>query len=49
VVRSRDQVSGIPREDRRARAKTLKHLFELFRDTDPEREIRRLKSEDTGF
>jgi hypothetical protein len=49
VLRHRASLIGVPPESRQERVRLLKRLFELFEGTDPEEEIRRLKSEDEGF
>ncbi len=49
LIRQRDAEVGVPRERRRARARALRRLFELFEGNDPAVETRRLKAEDAGF
>jgi len=49
VVRHRDAVTGVTREAREERTRALHRLFELFKQNDPEEEVRRLKAEDEGF
>lgn len=49
VLVQRDAAIGVTAEMKRGRKKVLERLFELFEDSDPEGEIRRLKSEDAGF
>lgn len=49
VVVYRDQLAGISPAARQRRRRTLTQLFELFADTDPAAEVRRLKNEDGGF
>lgn len=49
LIRQRDAELGAPRGRRRERARTLRRLFDLFADNDPQAEVRRLKAEDAGF
>lgn len=49
LIAQRDSVTGLTRQDRQQRVKTLKRLFEMFEGNDPAEEVRRLKTEDQGF
>ena len=49
IVRYREIKDGVPPAARRKRVKTLHRLFKLFEGHDAEAEVRRLKSEDSGF
>lgn len=49
VIRQRDLVVGLPAERLAQRQRALRRAFELFEGNDPAAEVRRLKSQDTGF
>ena len=49
LIAQRDSVTGVPKEMRQQRVKTLKRLFDLFEGNDAVAEVRRLKAEDQGF
>jgi hypothetical protein len=42
-------VLGVPAESVEQRKRVLTRLLDLFEDSDPEAEVRRLKDEDAGF
>lgn len=48
VQSHRDAVVGVSAEERKRRRQVLERLFVLFDGTDPEAEVRRLKTEDAG-
>ncbi len=49
VVRHRDAILGVPAVSIEQRQRVLARLFDLFEDNDAAAEVRRLKSEDSGF
>lgn len=49
VQRQRDAVLGLPPENRDARLRSLRRLYELFEGHDADAEVARLKAEDEGF
>ena len=49
VVRVREALGGATPTERARRRRALERLFELSEGSDPDAEIRRIKSEDAGF